>query len=208
MGQSYDALNFYWASSSGKCYINANNITKSCDFSNNGMKESMKKLIGSVSWNIGAIDSLEQTPNSLYNNERGTKTSKMCTSGDYCNDGNEPDEYSLSRTAKVGLLYPSDYGYATSGGTTEDRAACLATVFYNKWYGDCSRNDYLFDTNRRQWTLTSHSANARDVFYVSGDVDRNGAYGAFVVRPALFLKSSIMVKFGTGEKNNPYTLSV
>ena len=27
---------------------------------------------------------------------------------------------------KVGLMYSSDYGYATSGGTTKDRAACLA----------------------------------------------------------------------------------
>ena len=26
-------------------------------------------------------------------------------------------------------MYPSDYGYATSGGTTKDRAACLAKKF-------------------------------------------------------------------------------
>ena len=157
MGQCYDALNFYWASSSGKCYINANNITKSCDFSSNGMKESMKKLIGSVSWNIGAIDNLEQTPNSLYNNERGTKTYKMCTSGDYCNDGNEPDESSLSWTAKVGLLYPSDYGYATSGGSGVDRATCLNTAL-SKWndnsVSDCKNNNWLLYSSNYSWSIT------------------------------------------------------
>ena len=157
MGQCYDALNFYWASSSGKCYINANNITKSCDFSNSGMKESMKKLIGSVSWNIGAIDSLEQTPNSLYNNERGTKTYKMCTSGDYCNDDTEPSESSTKWPAKVGLLYPSDYGYATSGGDTTDRATCLNTAL-SKWnydsVSDCKNNNWLLYSSNYSWSIT------------------------------------------------------
>ena len=77
----------------------------------------LKKIIGSVSWNIGAIDSLEQTPNSLYNNEIGTKIYKMCTSGNYCNDCNEAAEFSLLWKGLVGLMYPSDYGYATSGGS-------------------------------------------------------------------------------------------
>ena len=85
----------------------------------------LKKIIGSVSWNIGAIDSLEQTPNSLYNNERGTKKYKMCTSGNYCNDSNEPDELSLSWKGLVGLMYPSDYSYATSGGSITNRTTCL-----------------------------------------------------------------------------------
>ena len=47
-------------------------------------------------------------------------------------------------------MYPSDYGYATSGGSTKDRSACLAKELFN-WYSsafsDCKRNDYLFDTN-------------------------------------------------------------
>ena len=27
-------------------------------------------------------------------------------------------------TGKIGLMYPSDYGYATSGGSTTNREAC------------------------------------------------------------------------------------
>ena len=37
-------------------------------------------------------------------------------------------------------MYPSDYGYATSGGTTKDRAACLAKEIYNwsaSYFSDC-----------------------------------------------------------------------
>lgn len=55
---------------------------------------------------------------------------------------------------KVGLMYPSDYIYATAGGTTTDRASCLA-VSNNKWYNsvsDCKKNDYL-NRSTFQWVL-------------------------------------------------------
>ena len=116
-------------------------------------------------------------------------------------------------TGKIGLMYPSDYGYATSGGTTKDRAACLAKELYN-WdsseFSDCKGNDYLLDANNYQWTLAPSSANASFVFYVDADgyVIRNGASSADAVRPVLFLKSNIQVDKGTGEKSNPYTLKM
>ena len=110
-------------------------------------------------------------------------------------------------------MYPSDYGYATSGGTTKDRAACLAKELYN-WdssaFSDCKGNDYLFDTNNVQWTLAPDSANARNVFDVrrGGRVSSDFASTTRAVRPALFLKSNIQVDKGTGEKSNPYTLKM
>ena len=35
-------------------------------------------------------------------------------------------------TGKIALAYPSDYGYATAGGTTTNRASCLAKELYGK----------------------------------------------------------------------------
>ena len=110
-------------------------------------------------------------------------------------------------------MYPSDYGYATSGGTTKDRAACLAKELYN-WdssdFSDCKGNDYLFDASNAQWTLAPYSAYAHVVFYVStgGFVDYNFAADTYAVRPALFLKSNIQVDKGTGAKSDPYTLKM
>ena len=110
-------------------------------------------------------------------------------------------------------MYLSDYGYATSGGTTKDRAACLAKELYN-WdssdFSDCKGNDYLYNSSLYQWTLAPFSAGADNVFYVGtgGYVNGNGAGDTYAVRPALFLKSNIQVDKGTGAKSDPYTLKL
>ena len=110
-------------------------------------------------------------------------------------------------------MYPSDYGYATSGGTTKDRAACLAKELFN-WSGsnfsDCYGNDYLLDTNNWQWTLAPISAYAYYVFNVHGGsfVDDDFASSTNAVRPVLFLKSNIQVDKGTGAKSDPYQLKM
>lgn len=57
----------------------------------------------------------------------------MCTSGNYCNDCNEPAEFSLSWKGLVGLMYPSDYGYATSGGSITNRTTCLNKSLSKLW---------------------------------------------------------------------------
>ena len=119
-------------------------------------------------------------------------------------------------TGKVGLMYPSDYGYATSGGTTKDRAACLAIELTYSGFSDCKGNDYLLDTNRWQCTLAPVSADAEGeadaggVFRVgaAGNVAGDDARYSYLVRPALFLKSNIQVDKGTGAKSNPYRLKI
>ena len=186
----------------------ASGATFSCtevDFTSTGLKNDItRNAIEEVVWNLGGSyrypefqkEDYGETPSEFYEVERWA--------GVYSG-------HATTWTGKIGLMYPSDYGYATSGGTTKDRAACLAKGLYN-WYGfsDCSGNDYLFDTNRGQSTLTPHSANAHDVFNVHSDggVGRNCAYGATAVRPALFLKSNILVDKGTGAKSDPYTLKM
>ncbi len=171
------------------------------DFTSTGLKNDItRNAIEEVVWDLGGSSMYPEdyygvTPSEFYEAERG---------------GGVYSGHATTWTGKIGLMYPSDYGYATSGGTTEDRAACLAKGL-NNWHelSDCSGNDYLLDASRRSpLTLTPHSANARDVFYVSSDggVYRNGARYPFDVRPALFLKSNILLDKGTGESSNPYTL--
>ena len=173
------------------------------DFASTGLKnDTTRNAIEEVVWNLGGIsvyleDYYDVTPSEFYEAERGA--------GVYSG-------HATTWTGKIGLMYPSDYGYATSGGTTEDRAACLAKGL-NNWrnLSDCSGNDYLLDASRRSpTTLTPHSANAYNVFCVSSDggVRRTGASDAYGVRPALFLKSNILVDKGTGAKSDPYTLKM
>ena len=161
--------------------------------------DTTRNVIEEVVWNLGGTGDFTSARNGLasnfYDNERGT----IVYTG---------------WTGKIGLMYPSDYGYATSGGTTKDRAACLAKELYN-WdssdFSDCKGNDYLLDdTNNAQWTLAPGSALAGAVFYVSrsGFVSNTNASDTKAVRPALFLKSNIQVDKGTGAKSDPYCLSV
>ena len=161
--------------------------------------DTTRNAIESVVWNLGGTDAYNtSTASMFYTAERGTTV----YSG-------RPTTW----TGKIGLMYPSDYGYATAGGSTTNRATCLSTVLYN-WDGsgvaDCKNNDYLFKSSYVQWTLAPRSGNANGVFNVNsgGSVDGSGAYSAGGVRPALYLKSSISVGSGNGTSTSPYKLEM
>ena len=111
-------------------------------------------------------------------------------------------------------MYPSDYGYATSGGSTTDRAACLAKEMYN-WDGsdvsDCKNNDYLYKSGYSQWTLAPDSSRSYYAFYVysAGVVYANLVLNTSAVRPVAFLKSNISItNVGTGTSESPFQLKV
>ena len=177
----------------------ANGASFSCtevDFTSTGLKNDItRNAIEEVVWNLGGADD-DLTASMFYTAERGTTV----YSG-----------HATTWTGKVGLMYPSDYGYATSGGTTKDRVACLAKEFW-KWipsdFRDCNENDYLFYS--QQWTLAPASPHASGVFRVTvpGDDYFDGASNTNVVRPALFLKSNILVDKGTGAKSDPFVLKI
>ncbi len=173
------------------------------DFTSTGLKnDTTRNAIEEVVWNLGGTNTYNTSSNGLASHWYGYERGTTVYSG-------RPTTW----TGKIGLMYPSDYGYATSGGTSKDRAACLAKELFS-WnssdFSDCKGNDYLLDANKYQWTLAPYSAIAFGVFYVRWDgyVSNDDAYLALAVRPALFLKSNIQVDKGTGEKSNPYTLKM
>ena len=164
--------------------------------------DTTRNAIEEVVWNLGGTGSYTSASNGLASHFYGYERGTTVYSG-------RPTTW----TGKIGLMYPSDYGYATSGGTAKDRAACLAKELYN-WnsseFSDCKGNDYLLDTNNVQWTLAPRSSDASYVFrvYDVGRVYYGNSNRTYAVRPVLFLKSNIQVDKGTGEKSNPYTLKI
>ena len=175
------------------------------DFTSTGLKnDTTRNAIEEVVWNLGGTSTYDSASNGLashfYGYERGTSVYT-----------GRPTTW----TGKIGLMYPSDYGYATSGGTTKDRAACLAKELYN-WgssdFSDCKRNDYLRDVKNWQWTLAPYSAYAYGVFGVYWDgyvrYSNLNARPSREVHPVLFLKSNIQVDKGTGAKSDPYQLKM
>ena len=205
----------YWNNQSGTCYDANNNITTSCNFTSTGIKEKLKNILGNAVWNTGANDDKTYTYNNIitskfYELERSSNTGKICSSGSYCND---TVKRTTTWTGKVGLMYPSDYGYATSGGSTTDRATCLNT-YLNGWNGssvsDCKNNDWLLK-NSWQWTLSpsANSSSASNVFDVSsgGYVVNDYAYSRRAVLPVVYLTSNVGVQSGDGSSGNPFILS-
>ena len=168
------------------------------DFTSTGLKNDItRNAIEEAVWNLGGTSS-NTSASHFYGYERGTNVYT-----------GRPTTW----TGKIGLMYPSDYGYATSGGTTKDRASCLANELSN-WdssdFSDCKGNDYLYNSSLWQWTLVPYSAVAGSVYGVrtGGLVNSYDVNFTFAVRPALFLKSNIQVDKGTGAKSDPYQLKI
>ena len=187
----------YWNRGAGNCYRRQNNATTTCDFTTTGLTEKAKAMIGDAKWYLGGSSTNNDvTATMFYTRERGT--------GVYSGR-------STSWTGKVGLMYPSDYGYATSGGTTTNRASCLAKEMSN-WdfssVSDCKNNDWMYNSKIYQWTITPRQDYTNDVFNVNntGCVNSFIAYNYLVVRPVVHLNSAIKVITGSGTKESPYIL--
>ena len=158
-----------------------------------------QEMIGNAVWNLGGSDSYYITTSMFYEKERRQEVYS-----------NRPTTW----TGKIALIYPSDYGFATSGGNSTDRATCLSynlgdnlDGWYN--YSDCYANDWLF-TEDFQWTLTPHSNNSAVVFHVyfSGYISFSTSDYGISVFPALYLSSNVKITGGNGSESNPFTLSL
>ena len=193
----------YWNRQSGSCPLGSG--TTVCNFTSTGLKEEAQKLIGDAKWYLGGTVNYQSTSNGtanhFYSYERGET---VYSSSEHPRKTNW--------TGKVGLMYPSDYGYATSGGTTANRATCLAKELYN-WdsssggISDCKTNDWLFINNKYQWTIAPRTSSSYDVFivYSDGSVSYNFAYySRSVARPVVYLVSNIKLLKGIGSETDPF----
>ena len=191
----------YWNSGSGSCYSGQNNATENCDFTSTGLKEEARDMIGNTLWYLGGTSNYTSASNGLashwYSYERETRVYS----------GRD-----TSWVGKIGLMYPSDYGYATSGGSIIDRNACLNKELYN-WkdssYSDCKNNDWLYESSYIQWTLSPHVSFPFGVYFITTSGNVNSITGIFysnLVRPVAFLKSDIKIVDGDGSSSNPYIL--
>lgn len=172
------------------------------------IKSNYQNMISESVWNIGG--NTWNNPNTppfrlplldQYNKERGTIT--------YQNS--RPTEW----TGKVGLIYASDYGYASTNSECREnlRAGVTYDTANDSWdysNGKC-KIDNLLAKSTWYWTLSPSSDNSYYVFFVdsAGAVTFNpGTYNSSNIFPAVFLKSDILIAGGTGEIDKPYIFSL
>ena len=165
-----------------------------------GLTDAAKSMIGDAKWYLGGSSTyLDVTSSMFYTRERGITV----YSG-----------RSTNWTGKVGLMYPSDYGYATSGGSSKNRASCMAKALWNWYdseysYSDCYNNDWLYNSEN-QLTISPRADLSDYVFGVKegGFVGGYSAddYRASALSPVVHLKSTIKVISGSGTTSSPYIL--
>ena len=195
-----------WSTASLKTELNGTYLTTLLGTSNVNGK--LSSGIANAKWHLGGASS------SNYNTltAEGIYTAERNTSAIY--SGNPSSIY-----AKVGLMYPSDYGYATVGGTTTNREGCRAKAVYDYDTVDCKNNDWLFTSqnsfvNNYEWLLSPYSSGSNGVAYLysSGYMDLDGRYNdvsscQYAVRTSFYLDSSVLkIVGGTGTSDNAYRI--
>ena len=162
------------------------------EYSKNIKSSSIDK-VAKVRWNTSRTPSGASALNS-YNQERSTTL--INTPSDNVPRFNTWD-------GKIALIYPSDYGYASTDKTCRNKINSSTNNVYN-----CKNENWLFN-GASQWTLSPSSGCAYYVFrvHLDGYVDDYFAFNTLGVRPVLFLKSDVVIAGGTGESiENAYTL--
>lgn len=183
----------YYNAKSGTCYVNQNNATTACNFTSTGIKnDTTKNIIAEVTYNTAGYNDATLYPNEIYTYERGSTVYS----------GRQ-----TTWTGKIGLMYPSDYGYAS------DLTKCREKINnYNA--STCSQNNWIYNMGSL-WLLTHDSARSDRNWSInsSGNASVNGngnggTSNGLLVFPSLFLSSDIKIISGNGSINNPYQLGV
>ena len=192
----------YWNRGSGTCYQYDNDArhwnAMACDFTNTGLSDEAKEYIVDQTLYLGGFDTTNVYVNQAWANERGNNvfnSTKSCFGQSNCND---TVERTLTWTGKVGLIYPSDFGYAAD--FSDSNCQGQLSSLYN-----CTKN---WMNTGFPWTVSPWAGNADiGMFVDSGrfrydDADYgNGGW------PVLTLSSEALAETGTGSKSDPYVLT-
>ena len=193
-----------WSTATLKIELNGTYLTDLLETANVNGK--LSSAIVNAKWHLGGASSsnyLTLTAEGIYTQERNTSA---------IYSGNPSSIY-----AKVGLMYPSDYGYATTGSSTTSKSNCRMKELYN-WddssFSDCKNNDWLFTSqsgfiNDTEWMISPYSSYLRYAARLdkTGFVNRYGGDTGtlYAVRPTFYLDSStIKIVGGTGTSTDPY----
>ena len=196
---------FYGGEYPSECYVGRNNTIKDCP--TEYINSTLKSMVDDKAvWYLGGQTYSEPStpPYGLstlksYYNERGTKVYSGHT-----------DIAKTEWIGPVGLIYPSDYGYASTDSECRSNLRAGFTYIDGTWnYSNakCKNNNWLYKSSY-YWTTSPNSGHSYGVFCVvsSGSVTSYHAYSACGVWPALYLKSNILIESGDGSSSNPYIL--
>ena len=185
---------YYWNKSTQKntwseSLLNKTNLNT--NFINN-IGEEWANKIATTTWKVGGntySNIASPPPSVVYQNEIvnpvTTKTTDNAT------------EY----TAKIGLMYVSDYGFAA-----DPSAWTLTMDSYNNTTATSTNWMYM---GLYEWTLSRIADYSDRAFRVNydGSVGHDYVYGSYAVRPSFNLESSITYVSGSGSDSDPMVIN-
>lgn len=179
----HHALNYdYINKNSGACSFAS---TQTCDFSSTGLKnDATRNAISDFEWLINPITTelISAYPNDIYENEINSGTTTW--------------------TGRVGIMYLSDYAYAT------DLSKC-SNVIADYSNSSCSSNNWL-KSSSDEWTISNYNNNYEQIYYIGtdGSINTDNFLIEHNFRPTLYLKSEQTFQGGTGTLADPYQLVI
>ena len=177
----------WWNGTSGSYYNGSATATK-VNFTNYKLSDKAKSYITTSRYYLGGCNNDPPITNEMYGYERGT--SRYNTDRPLYWDG------------MVGLMYPSDYGYA-AGNTC---VTGTKLIYYDR---ECMNKDWLYYSSNSQWLMSPDSVDSYRELVVRyfGQVDRPSSDDTIAVSPVFYLNSSASISEGEGSSTNPYILS-
>ena len=169
-------------------YDSTNNSKRyTYDYSKN-IKSGYIDKIANVRWNLGGINTSKVSSNIFYTSERGNNHASGSS------DGVTRNNYWDGR---VGLVYPSDYGYASID------AGCRNNINSS----NCKNNNWLFKGSF-YWFLSPSLVDPAYSYRVlfDGTVDNAYVSSSQSIYPTVYLKSNVEITGGVGTNTNPFTI--
>ncbi len=157
----------------------------SCDFTTRGLNVNARAMIEEATWYLGGALSIYTSANGYYELERGSVTSAGTN---------------LEWSGNIGLVYPSDYGYAASKEKWN-----YQLYYYNSEF--IPENNWMYN-GLSAWTITSVSNITTHGFSIraSGNVNNLIVRADASLNPVIYLKSQIHITSGSGTSSDPFIL--
>ena len=171
----------------------------------NSLDSTSQSMIGNTKYYLGGKNPTSNygytdTPLQFYSYERKIQNTK---SNEFYYDKN-PNSW----VGKLGLMYVSDYGYASSN--------CENKKLYdtNSPSNDiraCNDTNWLYNIKTNEWLLpqdSSYNSSAFDVRSVGFAYDSRVYDNQNAARPVLYLNPDVKIIVGSGTSTDPYVLGI
>ena len=172
----------------------------------NSLDSTSQSMIGQAKYYLGgktptSNNGYADTPLQFYSYERKIQNT---TSNEFYN-GTNPNSW----VGKLGLMYLSDYGYASSN--CENKKIWDDSNSSSNDIRACNGTNWLYNIKANEWLLPQYASHGSIAFGVSSVGYANSYYVNYyqiAVRPVLYLISSAQITGGNGTSSSPYTLGL